>query len=52
MLPEELNAYLLFLQEENKDLKQIISIQRSIQSRLERELTRLRKKVNDDEKGC
>lgn len=50
MLPEELNAYLLFLQEENKDLKQIIAIQRSIQSRLERELTRLRKEVESNEK--
>ena len=50
MLPEELNAYLLFLQEENKDLKQIIAIQRSIQSRLERELTRLRKEVEHNEK--
>lgn len=51
MLPEEIKSHLVFLEEENKDLKQIIAIQRSIQSRLEREISQLRKKVKAHEKG-
>lgn len=50
MYEEEKDAYIIFLKEENKDLKKVISIYQDIQVRLNCRISKLEKELSKNSK--